>query len=199
MKKCSKCLEDMALELFSEYHYKDGTPYRSICKQCKSKIQVKRRREKGLSPERKEKFKAYKAEWKKKNKAKLTAKERDRYHSDVHYKLKKRVSFQIRFALKNNGSKKYGKSCLKFLGYTIEDLKKHIESLFDANMSWANHGIYWHIDHIIPQSLLPYTSMEDESFKKCWSLENIRPLEAKQNMSDGATKVRHKLYANGDL
>ena len=66
-------------------------------------------------------------------------------------------------------------------------------------MTWENHGVYnlntwddndqstwkWNIDHIIPQSKLPYTSMEDDNFKKCWALENLRPYSAKQNIIDG--------------
>lgn len=52
-------------------------------------------------------------------------------------------------------------------------------------MSWENHGIYWHIDHIYPQSLLPYESMEDDNFKKCWTLDNLRPLEKVANMKKG--------------
>ena len=59
-------------------------------------------------------------------------------------------------------------------------------------MSWKNYGVYWHIDHIIPQSDLPYTSMEDDNFKLCWALDNLRPLEAKQNLLDGAKRTRHK-------
>ena len=72
------------------------------------------------------------------------------------------------------------------------ELKIHLEKQFDSHMNWGNHGIYWHIDHIIPQSVLPYISMDDENFKICWALDNLRPLEAKQNMSDGATRIRHK-------
>jgi hypothetical protein len=55
-------------------------------------------------------------------------------------------------------------------------------------MNWDNYGKYeegklkWHIDHIIPHSSFEYTSMNDESFKKCWSLENLRPLEAVENI-----------------
>ena len=40
----------------------------------------------------------------------------------------------------------------------------------------------WKIDHIIPQSKLPYSSMEEENFKICWALENLRPLSAKENL-----------------
>lgn len=88
---------------------------------------------------------------------------------------------------------KNNESFIKYINYSIEELKLHLESKFDNNMSWINYGIYWHIDHIIPQSCLPYTSMSDDNFKKCWALDNLRPLEAKQNMLDGSTRIRHKI------
>jgi hypothetical protein len=33
--------------------------------------------------------------------------------------------------------------------------------------------------------------MDDEEFKKCWSLDNLRPLSAKQNILDGTSRKRH--------
>lgn len=59
------------------------------------------------------------------------------------------------------------------------------EKQFDSNMNWSNYGKYWHIDHIYPQSLLPYTSMTDENFKKCWALDNLQPLEKIANIKKG--------------
>ena len=67
-------------------------------------------------------------------------------------------------------------------------------------MNWGNWGKYnkntwkdndpntwkWNLDYIIPQSHFKYTSMQDEEFKKCWALENLRPYSAKQNILDGA-------------
>ena len=35
---------------------------------------------------------------------------------------------------------------------------------------------------IYTQSKLPYYSMTDENFKKCWALENLQPLEASENI-----------------
>lgn len=69
-------------------------------------------------------------------------------------------------------------------------------------MTWDNWGIYdpvvwddndsttwtWQIDHIIPQSMLKFDSLEHDNFKKCWVLENLRPYSAKQNIKDGARK-----------
>ena len=38
---------------------------------------------------------------------------------------------------------------------------------------------------IYPQSKLLYDSMEHPNFLKCWALENLQPLEAKENISKG--------------
>lgn len=118
--------------------------------------------------------------------------------TNLHFKLKTDISRSIRRYLKQNGSRKNG-NLLKYLSFTIEELKKHLENNFLEWMNWNNHGKYnsktwddndtstwvWNIDHIIPQSILKYYSMEDENFKICWSLKNLRPLSAKQNIQDG--------------
>ena len=116
---------------------------------------------------------------------------KNRRHTDPIFKLRENVSNAIFKALKKGKSNKAGKSILQYLGYTIQDLKIYLENQFDDKMSWNNHGIYWHIDHIIPQSDLPYISMEDDNFKKCWALENLRPYSSKQNFFDGVQKTRH--------
>lgn len=124
---------------------------------------------------------------------------KDRYDNDPVFKLRILVSSSVLKFIKSNGSSKGGESSIKYLTYTIQELKEHLEKQFEPWMTWNNQGKYdrkiwddndsatwtWQIDHIIPQSLLPYTSMEEENFKKCWSLENLRPYSAKQNLIDG--------------
>jgi len=101
---------------------------------------------------------------------------------DPAYKLRDNCSRLINHAM--HGSKN-GQSILKYLYYSMEELKHHLEKQFDEKMNWENYGSYWQIDHIIPQSKLPYTSMEDDNFKKCWSLDNLRPLEKIANIRKG--------------
>ncbi len=96
------------------------------------------------------------------------------YHSDIKKRLHTIVSVYINKCL--FGGKK-GISINKILGYTMDDLKIHLEKQFDNNMTWINYGFYWEIDHIIPVSNFTFISYEDEAFKKCWSLENLQPLE----------------------
>lgn len=112
--------------------------------------------------------------------------------------FRKSVSSAIRSMLKENDAIKPA-SCLKYLPYTMQELREHLEILFEPWMNWSNYGAYkrlewkdddpstwrWSLDHIIPQSTLPYKSMKSKNFKKCWALENLRPLSAKQNMLDG--------------
>lgn len=124
---------------------------------------------------------------------------------NINYALRKNISYSIWKCLKKNNSSK-DKSCIKYLDYTIIELKKYLESKFESWMTWNNYGSYnkknwndneqstwtWQLDHIIPQSDLQYSSMTDNNFKKCWNLDNLRPLSAKQNLLDGVNKLRHK-------
>jgi hypothetical protein len=110
---------------------------------------------------------------------------------DPIYKLRINISSIIHKALKKQDSSKAGESILKYLPYTINEFKQHLESQWESWMNWNNYGRTnnnkrtWQIDHIIPQSLLPFTSMEEENFRKCWALENLRPIEAFANIKKG--------------
>ena len=161
---------------------------------------------KAYRQEHKEHHKAYYQEYQQEHKDEIKEfnkqYQKARRQTDPNYKLRTKMSSSIAIMLKKTGGSKNGKSIMDYLPYTIQDLKVHIESQFQPWMSWDNHGKYnvktwndndsttwtWHIDHIIPQSSFKYTSMDDDSFKKCWSLENLRPLSAKQNIIDGARK-----------
>jgi hypothetical protein len=108
--------------------------------------------------------------------------ERKRLQLDPSFRLRKNIAKTIRDAIKKYSGLKAGVSILKYLPYTIDKLKAYLEKQFDDKMSWDNHGSYWHIDHIIPQSKLPYSSMVEDNFKRCWALENLQPLEAIANI-----------------
>src|SRR6266705_393396 len=111
--------------------------------------------------------------------------------NDPAFKLRGNVTRAINELLKKTGGSKNHRSILKYLPYTIKELKKYLEKQFideNAWMNWNNYGKIsktkrtWQIDHIYPQSLLPYTSMEDENFKLAWALSNLQPLEAFANI-----------------
>lgn len=136
--------------------------------------------------------------------------------TDYIFNLKEQISKGIYNGLKNNNSSKNNNSCWMFLNYTPQTLYNHIEILFshpgnlnpfDGSvwMTWENWGVYrvetwddndvstwtWQIDHIIPHSKFNYKTMEDDEFKQCWTLDNLRPYNAKKNLLDGVNRTRH--------
>lgn len=93
-----------------------------------------------------------------------------------------RVSSAMWQALKGN---KGGRHWEDLVDYTADELKKHLEKQFTKGMNWKNYG-QWHIDHIIPKIAFSYKCPEDPDFKRCWGLENLQPLWAKDNISKGS-------------
>ena len=214
MKQCSKCGELKPLsEFYKAKTGKDGL--RGDCKVCYSKQSKKwqqnnaeklrkyqreydrKWRKKNLKKYKKyykkhykdnsEKIKEYSKKWIKDNPEKVKEIKR-RTHKKLSkipsYKINRAISNSIRIYLKGN---KNGKHWETLVGYTREELMKHLENQFEPWMTWDNYGKYekgklkWHIDHIKPKSLFNFTSPEDPELKECWALENLQPLEAMEN------------------
>jgi len=106
---------------------------------------------------------------------------RDKRKNDIQYRLRNSISRSVRRVIIDNRGTKKSTTWSK-LPYTPQQLKEHLEAQFEPWMNWDNHGD-WHIDHIYPQSKLPYDSMDHPNFLKSWSLENLRPLKATENLS----------------
>jgi hypothetical protein len=81
---------------------------------------------------------------------------------------------------------KAGRHWEGLVGYTVDDVKTHLERRFSPGMTWENQGSCWHIDHKIPVAAFNFETPDDIDFKRCWSLKNLRPLWATENMSKGA-------------
>lgn len=92
----------------------------------------------------------------------------------------------ISYSLKLVGSSKNGCHWETLVGFTVEELKKHLESQFDSWMSWENYGYgkdKWCIDHKKPIISFNYDSSDHKEFKKCWALKNLQPMRCSENFS----------------
>lgn len=96
--------------------------------------------------------------------------DKDRYDTNPVIRLNSVMRSSIYRSLNGN---KDNISWKKLVGYSIQELKLHLESKFQNGMTWENAGTYWHIDHKVPVSFFNITSYHDEAFKKCWSLEKV--------------------------
>jgi len=99
-------------------------------------------------------------------------------------RLNNNMSNGIRASLRNGA--KAGRHWEALVNFTIDELKAHIEKLFTPGMTWErfmNGEI--HIDHIVPIAVHNFTEPTHEDFIKAWSLKNLQPMWAKENMSKG--------------
>ncbi len=96
------------------------------------------------------------------------------------YTLKLNMACSINQSLKGN---KNGRSWEKLVGYTLDDLIRHLERHFLPGMTWQNRGRGgWHIDHKNPVSAFNFETTDDLDFQKCWNLKNLRPLWEPDNL-----------------
>jgi hypothetical protein len=93
---------------------------------------------------------------------------------------KHRITRNLRTGIYKSLHTGKGGSWEKAVGYTLLELKTHLENQFMDGMSWDNHG-EWHIDHIKPISDFSFQSTKDSDFKRYWALSNLQPLWAKDN------------------
>jgi hypothetical protein len=139
-------------EKISEYQKK----YRELNREDLNQKNKKYRNEKSESR------RLYKREWQKRNRKKIPW-----YyaHRDILNRTIKSINIKKTSRTENQ------------LGYSSEDLKIHIESLFLEGMSWENYGD-WHIDHIRPLS----TFNENDDASLVNSLDNLKPLWREDNL-----------------
>ena len=125
-------------------------------------------------------------EWCKRNLEKVNAARMKRYNAKVKTEkeiLNQNVSSYIRTSLKG---RKQGQHWEDLVGFTVEQLKKHLEKKFKPGMTWENYGTNWHIDHKIPISVFNFEKPDDLDFRLCWSLKNLQPLDKIENSRKGA-------------
>lgn len=119
------------------------------------------------------------ARWKK-SKDTINSKKRDKFASDIPWKL----FMMARSACKRVTGKSIKKQeALDLLGCTFEEYKEYLESKFQPGMSWENHTVDgWHIDHILP---LNESEVSQEEKLKRLHYTNTQPLWAEDNYSKG--------------
>jgi hypothetical protein len=167
----------------------------------RAKIHYLKNRDRMLEKARKyrlahpEKYIAYHREYAEKNKEKLREYRQSDHAKKIETAAKKRRREDPKYRLNANFSKavwesmkgnKNGNRWEKMVGYSIKDLKLHLEKQFLDGMSWENYGKGgWHIDHRIPVRAFNFEKKDDLDFRRCWSLKNLQPMWETENLSKG--------------
>lgn len=116
-----------------------------------------------------------------------------RYQHDAEFRLKELLRRQIKkkqVRLHEQAhaaihqalcGKTKGGTIERLLGYTLAELRAHLERQFVNGMGWHVRGRDgWHIDHILPKRCFDLTTVE--GVRKYWALSNLQPLWASDNL-----------------
>lgn len=185
-----------------EKYKESGKVYRLKNKEAKA------RTDKEYYLKNKEKISKYKKQWALKNSEELKVYKRNwaynKSKTNIQYKLSNIIRSRLRSALRCANIKNTSYKHIKYLGCSIEQLKKHIESQFDNTMSWENYTKdTWHIDHILPLSKFDLSKEED--LKIVCHYLNLRPLSATENfikynkMPENASQIKELIIETINL
>lgn len=101
---------------------------------------------------------------------------------------KNRLSHRMSVALRRGlFDGKAGQGWETMAGYSLGQLRAHLERQFIRGMGWANIDL-WHIDHIIPLASFQYNSPTDTDFRAAWALTNLRPMWARDNQAKSSAR-----------
>ena len=140
--------------------------------------------------ENKERVKASFERWKSQNRERFRGYMR-KLKSQEKYRVSSRISNGMRASLKKRGSSKGGSSWCDLVGYSKEDLLKHLKKTIPAGYTWQDFlDGKLEIDHIVPVAAHNFSSPEDLDFMHCWSKGNLRLLPNLENRSKGAKLLK---------
>lgn len=145
--------------------------------------------------ENKEKVAEIKKQWRERNKDRDNKRRNERVKNKLEQDRELAISYKLNLGMANSinhslKGRKNGRSWESLVGYTLKDLMAHLEARFKPGMTWENHGRSgWHIDHIRPIASFNFTSPDDPEFRECWTLENLQPLWAEENLRKGAKVI----------
>ena len=125
---------------------------------------------------------------------------KEKYKTDINYKLKTTIKVRISGVLKRNLSK--GEKIITYLGCSIEEYQIYLEQQFLPEMNWENHGEIWEIDHIIP--ICNFDLSIKDNILSAFNYKNTQPLFKTTKIAESFgyqnhTGNRNKGYKNGIL
>ena len=183
-KLCKKCDQILPLEEF-----KYGYTHCYHCQKAMSRDWKARNKERANALSRDWKLgnkervseynKAYDAEHRDEIQKRSSAYHLTRAKTDPNFKLAKMLRSRYRSVMKDG---RLDDSSLEIIGCSVENFKRWLEFRFQDDMTFANHGKMWDLDHVVPIAKFELYGNEDE-IRKCFHWTNFQPLYGSKNKS----------------
>lgn len=119
------------------------------------------------------------ADWYNENRKEIREKENLRLHNDELFSMKTNLRIKLVGVINSSLKNKH----VDFLNCTDTFFKEWLIQNFDDRMKFANHGSYWHVDHVIPIATFNNLLNDDNQKRLCFSWFNISPTKKEYNLS----------------
>ena len=116
---------------------------------------------------------------------------RERYGSDLNYKLKVLHRNRIYSAMK--GYRIDLTKVENYLGCSWKHFVSWLEYMFEPDMTWENYGSHWHVDHVLP--INQFDLNKEEHRRICFNWTNLQPKTQFDNCSKN-DRIRFHEYFN---
>lgn len=187
LRRCSRCGEFKGVSFFHKNTHRCKECNTQHCREWRNKNKSRHRENNAKwNANNRKRASVHNRKWAENNK-KRRRESRAMYEAKIMSTKQGRLGSNMARAIRKSlqSKTKNGRHWETLVGYTSKQLMRYIEKHFVPGMSWENRHL-WHIDHIIPISAFSFENPDEPDFKKCWSLTNLRPLWAKDNLSKGA-------------
>lgn len=165
-KKCCRCQTTQDIENFYS-HCSSRDRRQPYCKDCCKQVQLERQIKN-------------RCEWN----SYLKEYNRERYATDIQWRMSKILRSHIRHAMMRAKAKK-SQNTIKLLGCDWQTFCDHIASQFTGGMTWDLVGKEIHLDHIRPVSSYDLTDPVQQ--RQCFHYTNYQPMWAKDNLQKHST------------
>jgi len=169
--------EKILIKRKNQYNKKKDDP---IFKEKRNEYSMYQYNKKKDNPIFKEKKNEYNKQYRKDKKEimnKIYKNQNKKIKETPFLRLSKNISRAIRNSIRNKNRKHWE----NIVSYTLNELIEHLENTSEFTIQdYLEKDL--HLDHIIPISVYNFNSFEDEEFKKCWNLKNLRIILAKENL-----------------
>jgi len=79
-----------------------------------------------------------------------------------------------------------------YLGYKMSELVTHLDEDIQEREGISLKVAFdrgYHVDHITPLSKFKVGHLEDSEFRKCWAIDNLRMMDADENLKKGSKDI----------
>jgi hypothetical protein len=192
-RQCTRCLVNLPATLEHFPPHKPGKyGMHSRCRPCKKLDDAERRnrpdqvkRQQEWRDKNKQKIKQYNIEYRAagyKSTLHSVPWAKHKYRTDPAFNLTVKARAAVRSLVKRKGISSGGGSS-RYLQFSRNELMLHLERQFVGGMSWDRFlAGEIHIDHITPVAAFDIKELGDSEFMACWSLANLRPIWASENL-----------------